>query len=112
MLLAVAALKIRDGKVFYCVVENNAPELGDTTRRVFPAFWECAITPPLKVWVLIDPRMCIVHSISALLKILAQKKIIWLQIIFIHRPQQNSLPAEPVFGQVLLEHLQMGKHSL
>ena len=36
------------GKVFcnllYCV-EKDAPELGDTTRRVFPVlFWECAIS--------------------------------------------------------------------
>ena len=35
----------RDFFVFLlCCVEKDAPELGDTTRRVFPAlFWECAI---------------------------------------------------------------------
>ena len=35
------------GKIFLggvYSVEKDAPELGDTTRRVFPAlFWECAI---------------------------------------------------------------------
>ena len=44
MLLAVAVLKIRDGdffcKLLLCCVEKDAPELGDTPRRVFPAlFW-------------------------------------------------------------------------
>ena len=49
MLLAVAALKIRDGKDFLdfllCCVEKDAAELGDTTRRVYPALvLECGFT--------------------------------------------------------------------
>ena len=51
MLLAVAALKIRDGIFIYflffillCCVEKNTPELRDTTHHAFPVlFWECAI---------------------------------------------------------------------
>ena len=44
MLLAVAALKIRDGKEISCCVEKDAPELGDITWRVFPAlFLECLL---------------------------------------------------------------------